>query len=525
MPECSDIVAGMAPLRSAFMKWNVPCLLFTACIGCGAPAMPAPCTPQPVAPPATALPLSPPAPAVVPPSAPNTASNPSAPAPPATFDLAAIDDYIARQMPARGYVGLSVAVMKDGVIVLDKGYGHSHLAPDVPMQADTPVLTGSITKQFVAATVLLLADEKRLSLSDKVAKYFPDLTRAADITLCDLMTHVSGYPDDYPLDFVDREMKEPIAPDESIARFAKRPLDFEPRTRFSYSSTGYKILGRVIEKVTGKRLGAVLEERIFRPVGMTHSSYLPKAGAAGLPTGYTSFAMGPPEEAEPEGQGWLFGSSGIYAPAGDIARWSLALMSGKVLAPATYKLFSTPRRLADGRVTTYACGIGTSTNRAGDEVLSHGGGDSGFRGAEWMLPRTRSAVVVLSNRDDADPWALLTDIVTLLNKEHVPPPLKVAGPPAEDVARDLFAAMQSGQVDRTRLGEDFNVFLTDAKLQGAAARLRPLGTPTAVRVEGAHERGGMEACTVHFTFPTTKLDAVMYRSVDGKVQQFLIERL
>jgi len=114
----------------------------------------------------------------------------------------------------------------------------------------------------------------------------------------------------------------------------------------------------------GKPLGAVIEERIFRPVGMAHSSYLPKAGVAGLPTGYTSFAMGPPEEAEPEGRGWLFGSSGIYASAGDIARWSLALMSGKVLAPATYKLFSTPRRLADGRVTNYACGIGTSTTRA-----------------------------------------------------------------------------------------------------------------------------------------------------------------
>jgi CubicO group peptidase (beta-lactamase class C family) len=274
----------------------------------------------------------------------------------------------------------------------------------------------------------------------------------------------------------------------------------------------------------GKPLGAVIEERIFRPVGMAHSSYLPKAGVAGLPTGYTSFAMGPPEEAEPEGQGWLFGSSGIYASAGDIARWSLALMSGKVLAPATYKLFGTPRRLADGRVTNYACGIGTSTNRAGDEVLAHGGGDSGFRGAEWMLPRTRSAVVVLSNRDDVDPWALLTDITTLLNKEHVPPPLKVAGPPAEDVARSLFAAMQSGQIDRSRLGEEFNVFLTDGRLQGAAARLRPLGTPTGIHVEGAHERGGMEACTVHFTFATTKLDAVMYRSVDGKVQQFVVEK-
>jgi CubicO group peptidase (beta-lactamase class C family) len=507
------------------MKLHVPVAFLAACIGCGGPGVAAPCTAGAVTPPAT-QPVSPAASSVAPPTAPSVApARPSPPAPPATFDLAAIDDYIARQTATGGFVGLSVAIVKDGAIVLDKGYGQSHLAPDVPVQPDTSFLIGSITKQLVASLVLLLADEKRLSLADKVARYFPDLTRARDITLYDLMTHVSGYHDDYPLDFVDQEMKKPITADESIALYARRPLDFEPRTRFSYSSTGYKILGRVIEKVTGKPLGVVLEERILRPLGMTHSFYMPKAGAPGLASGYTSFALGPPEPAEPEGQGWHFGSSGLWAPAGDIARWSLALMSGKVLTSEAYKLFGTPRRLADGRMTTYGCGIGTSTSRGGDAILSHGGGDAGFRGAELLVPRTHSAVIVLSNRDDADPWAVVTDIARLLDKEHRPPPLTIAGPPAEEVARALFAAMQSGQVDRSRLGEEFNVFLTDAKLRGASARLRALGAPTDIRVDGVHERGGMEAATVHFTFASVKVDAVMYRSVDGHVQQFLMSRL
>jgi CubicO group peptidase (beta-lactamase class C family) len=89
------------------------------------------------------------------------------------------------------------------------------------------------------------------------------------------MTHVSGYRDYFPLDFIDREMKQPAIQDDVIARYGKRPLDFEPRTRFSYSNTGYKILGRVIEKVTRRPLGTVLSERILRPVGMGHSSYMP----------------------------------------------------------------------------------------------------------------------------------------------------------------------------------------------------------------------------------------------------------
>ena len=215
--------------------------------------------------------------------------------------------------------------MREGAIVLEKAYGQRELAPDAPVQADTAFEIGSTSKQFVSALVLLLAEDKKLSIDDPVAKYFPDLTRARDITLYDLMTHASGYRDDYPFDFVDQEMRQPVTPDEAIARYARRPLDFEPRTRWSYSSTGYKILARVVEKVTGKPFGTVLEERVLRPAGMTHSSYMPDVGTLGIARGYTSFAMGPPEPAEPEGRGWVYGGGGLHAPAGDIARSSSGL--------------------------------------------------------------------------------------------------------------------------------------------------------------------------------------------------------
>jgi CubicO group peptidase (beta-lactamase class C family) len=423
-------------------------------------------------------------------------------------------------MEARGFVGLSVAIVRDGALVLEKGYGRSELGPDVPVQADTPFLVASITKQFVSAVVLQLAAEKKLSVDDKVARYFPDLTRANDITLYDLMTHVSGYRDYYPLFFVDREMSQPITADETIARYAKRPLDFEPRTRFSYSSTGYKILGRVIEKVTGKPLGVVLGERILRPLGMAHS-YVNSTEATAPPAkGYTSFSLGPPEPATPEAQGWWFGASGLYAPAGDIARWDLALMSGKVLGPEAYKVFTTPRRLADGRTTNYGCGIFSSV-KGGELILQHDGMDSGFAALNYMVPRTRSAVVILSNRDDAPPWDLVTEIAALLNAEHRPS-VKVEGPSTIEVAKKVFAAIQAGRVERSRFGDDFNFFLTDAKLKAASSRLGPLGAPTQVDVEAKVERGGMEQANLRFTFGTTKFRAIMLRSVDGKVQQFLI---
>jgi CubicO group peptidase (beta-lactamase class C family) len=335
------------------------------------------------------------------------------------------------------------------------------------------------------------------------------------------MTHVSGYRDYYPLFFVDREMSQPITPDETIARYAKRPLDFEPRTRFSYSNTGYKILGRVIEKVTGKPLGVVLDERILRPLGMAHSSYVPTgATPPGFAKGYTSFALGPAEPAPPEAPGWWYGSSGLYAPAGDIARWDTALMSGTVLGPGAYKLFTTPRRLTDGRTTNYGCGIFSSV-KGGEVVLQHDGMDSGFAGLNYMVPRTRSAVVILSNRDDAPPWDLVTDIVGLLNAAHRPS-LKVEGASTVEVAKAVFAALQAGRVERGRFGDDFNFFLTDAKLKAASSRLRALGAPTQVDVEAKVERGGMEQANLRFTLGPVSFRAIMLRSVDGKVQQFLI---
>ncbi len=190
------------------------------------------------------------------------------PEPPRTFDVKAIDEHLAAQVKARGFTGLSVAVMKDGKVVLARGYGKASLKNGEAVGTDTLFAAGSVTKQFTCACVLLLAEEGKLSVHDKVGKYYPGLTRADDITLYDLMTHASGYPDYYPLDFVDRRMEKAIAPDDLIRRYAGGKLDFEPGARWSYSNTGYILLGRIVEKVSGKPFGEFLQERILKPVGM-----------------------------------------------------------------------------------------------------------------------------------------------------------------------------------------------------------------------------------------------------------------
>jgi CubicO group peptidase (beta-lactamase class C family) len=136
--------------------------------------------------------------------------------------------------------------------VFAKGYGQGSLEDERPVETDTLFAIGSITKQFTCALVLLLAEEGKLSLQDPVARYFPDLTCANDITLLDLMNNVSGYADYYPLDFVDRRMRQEISPDDLLRRYAGGQLDFEPGSRYSYSNTGFILLGRIVEKVSGE---------------------------------------------------------------------------------------------------------------------------------------------------------------------------------------------------------------------------------------------------------------------------------
>ena len=200
-----------------------------------------------------------------------------APTPPKKFDPKAIDEYLAKEVPAKGYVGLSVAVVRDGKILFAKGHGKSSLKSGAAVDEHTKFAAGSVTKQFTCACIFLLQEDGRLSVTDKVAKYYPGLTKADEITLLDLMNHTAGYPDYYPLDFVDRRMLKPIALDDLLKEYAGGKLDFAPKSRWSYSNTGYILLGRVIEKVGGKSFVEFLSERILKPVGMTDTVFEPKS--------------------------------------------------------------------------------------------------------------------------------------------------------------------------------------------------------------------------------------------------------
>ncbi|HEX7115916.1 MAG TPA: serine hydrolase domain-containing protein [Steroidobacter sp.] len=188
---------------------------------------------------------------------------------------AALDEAARTAIEARETAGLQVAVYKDGAPLLVKGYGLANLEWNIPVTNDTVFRIGSITKQFPAVVLLLLQEEGKLSLDDKLAKYYPSFPRAADISLKQMLHHTSGlhnYTADKVFDERDQMLRQTT--DEWVEYFARMPKtqDFEPGTSWNYSNTAYYLLGAIIEKVEGKPLAKVLEERLFKPLGMTRTA-------------------------------------------------------------------------------------------------------------------------------------------------------------------------------------------------------------------------------------------------------------
>lgn len=433
-----------------------------------------------------------------------------------------LDSIIRKAVVDKQLIGVSVGVMQNGKVILAKGYGVRDIASKAAVTPSTMFAIGSVTKQFTCSAMLMLAEQHKLSLKDPVAKYFPNLTRAKDITLIDLGGHLSGYRDYYPLDFVDQEMQKPQTADAIITEYATRPLDFEPRSRYSYSNTGFLILGRVIEKVSGQPFGSVLSTRIFQPLSLSRTAYEPKMSGADMARGYTSFALADPFPADPEAAGWAGPAGAIWSTPTDLLAWDRSLLDRKLLSDSSYRVLTTPQRLTDGRSSGYGCGEGVNDRGLG-VVLSHGGAVSGFVAQNTVIPSTRSAVVVLSNSDFSPIGALNQELVAKVMPKSPDVPT-VAGLSALDAAKKFLTELERGQVDRASLGEDFSVFLTQQKIEAGKRALNAMGPISNVRIAGVGERGGMEVATVLFDVGKTASRGLLYRTPDGKVQEFLFSR-
>ena len=317
---------------------------------------------------------------------------------PAQTPASRLDEIVSTAWKTSGAPSVSVAVVQNGALTYAKAFGKADIEKDRPATPDTRYAIGSISKQFTAAALLMLQEQGKLSLDDKVAKYFPDLTRANEVSIRQLLSHTSGYEDYAPQDYIIPEWQRPITQSGILDRWAKKPLNFDPGTKWQYSNTGYVLAGAIFEKASGKSLVEFLTDTFFRPLGMTSAADCEVSNPADA-TAYTRYALGPPRRAAREAAGWYFAAGELCMTPSDLAKWDIAFLNHRFLSPKSYEEFTREVKLADGRQTGYALGI-TVGDLNGVPMLAHGGEVSGFLAINQVFPTKSAAVVVLSNSDN-----------------------------------------------------------------------------------------------------------------------------
>ena len=436
----------------------------------------------------------------------------------AAQDTAAIDKIVAEVLAKTGAPSASVAVVKDGKLAFARAYGMARVEPPMAATPQMRYSVGSISKQFTAAAVLLLAEEGRLSLDDRVVRWLPEPTRAKDVTVRQLLSMTSGYQDYWPQDYVMPMMLEPVTA-EAIARtWAQKALDFEPGTKYQYSNTNYVIAGMIVERAAGMPLLDFLQKRIFTPLRMTSVSNIDDAPlGAGDPSRYLRYALGPLRPAPKEGKGWLFAAGELAMTASDLALWDISMIDQSILQPASYRVMQTEGLLANGVGTRYGLGVGIGTVD-GHRVVSHSGEVSGFTAKNDVYVDDRAAVVVLTNLDAANAYDLIAaKIGTLLFTATDP-----ATPKTTELARKIFEGLQRGEIDRALFTSNANAYFSAQAVKDFAASLGPLGAPQEFAQAAQGLRGGMTLRRYRVRFPQKNLRITTFWMPDGKLEQFQV---
>ena len=427
-----------------------------------------------------------------------------------------VDAIVRQALTDTGVPSASIAIVQAGAITYLEAYGDGRIEPHTPALPSMRYSIGSISKQFTAAAVLLLAEQGKLSLDDPVSRFVPNLTRGTEVTIRELLSHTSGYQDYWPQDYVPPFMLQSITADKILDQWARKPLDFDPGTEWQYSNTNFVIAGLIVEKASGEPLLQFLSEHIFAPLGMKSVMNIDQNRLAETDaTGYLRYALGPPRLAPKEGKGWLFAAGELAMPAEDLAKWDISIINQTVLRPASYAQMEKEVVLKNGLGTRYGLGVDVR-QESGQRAIEHGGEVSGFTAHNLVFPDAQIAVVVLVNEDSVEASSdIARKLADLLFREAD------AGK-QEDQSREIFAALQHGKINRALFTDNCNSYFTELALQDFAGSLGPLGSPTEFAQTYKQDRGGMTFRLFEVHFPKKTVEVWERIMPDGKIEQYQV---
>jgi CubicO group peptidase (beta-lactamase class C family) len=368
--------------------------------------------------------------------------------------------YMDACVKADGFTG-SVLVSRGGEVLFRAGYGLADAEHGVPNSPGTKFRLGSVTKQFTAMGVMVLAGRGKLRLDDPVGRYVDGAPKAWEkVTLHHLLSHTSGIPSYTSDPDYEKKTFQPETVRSMIDRFRDRPLEFAPGERFSYSNSGYFLLGAVIEKVTGKTYEAFLKDAVLDPLGMKDTGY--DHFATVLPHRASGYARTPEglENAEYLDMSQPYAAGALYSTVDDLAAWDRALAAGRLISKEGYARMFTPVKGG------YAYGWSVTTRGARKEV-GHGGGINGFVTQILRYPDQKVCVVVLCNVLPLDPGRVARDLAAVTFGE----PYKL---PEERKAVRVDPKVYDAYAGRYRLSPDAVLTVTR---EGDRLIVQPPGQP------------------------------------------------
>jgi len=351
--------------------------------------------------------------------------------------------------------GAAAIVVKEDKVVFRGASGLADMELGVPLSPDNVFRIGSITKQFTAAAIMLLADQGKLSVSDSINEYLPDYpTHGHTITIENLLTHTSGVFNytSIPGYFNGAEIRKDVSIDELIQVFADLPMDFSPGEEYRYSNSGYVLLGAIIEKASGQSYSDFMQTAIFDKLGLKNSYY---GGPQLIPDrarGYQGTA------GEYSNAGYLsmtqpHGAGALLSTVDDLAKWTAALFGGDLVSAKSLELMTSDYELNNGDGAGYGYGFGLS-ELFGARQIAHNGGIHGFASSGIWLPDHKVYVVVLSNNPDSGSHGFLAARMALDAAGVDYPQLEAIAPEPERFAEYVGVYRINERETRTVMVDD-----------------------------------------------------------------------
>ena len=399
----------------------------------------------------------------------------------AQTDLATrIDAYVTTEMQRQQIPGISLAVVRDGKIAVLRSYGFSNLEHRVPVKPETIFQSGSIGKQFTAAAVMILVSEGKLSLADKISKFFPDAPASwSQTTVHHLLTHTAGLGD-YPADF---DLRRDHTEGELWTMIKAVPLAYQPGTNWDYSNLGYVTLGIMIRKVTGKFHGDFVAERIFKPAGMETARVISEADI--IPNRASGYRL---VKAGLLNQEWVSPSTNTtadgcyYFSVLDLAKWDAALHSGTPLSQEQLAQMWTPVRLAGGKTKGYGYGWHTDVFH-GHPVTFHGGAWQGFKSFIVRFPKDRITFIFMANFWDTRDFRFARGLVATHFPEFALPatePIVDQEPEVTAMSRRVLLQIAQGRAESGSFTAAATAALFPDRVREIGNQLNTLSLPIAL---------------------------------------------